>query len=82
MFVNACINLLNWIELDSSFFHFWYIYIYQIIVKLLIDFIIFDIQKYDIDIKRIDFAYYILFISIYLILNFLVIYKHLNDKTM
>lgn len=32
------------------------IYIYQIIVKLLIDFIILDTQKYIIDIKQIDFA--------------------------
>lgn len=70
---------LNWVRFVIFSF---LIHIYQIIVKLLIDFIIFDIQKYDIDIKRIDFAYYILFISIYLILNFLVIYKYLNDKTM
>lgn len=32
------------------------IYIYQIIVKLLIDFIILDTQKYDVDIKQIDLA--------------------------
>lgn len=70
---------LNWVRFVIFSF---LIYIYQIIVKLLIDFIIFDIQKYDIDIKRIDFACYVLFISIYLILNFLVIYKYLNDKTM
>lgn len=70
---------LNWVRFVIFSF---LIHIYQIIVKLLIDFIIFDIQKYDIDIKQIDFACYVLFISIYLILNFLVIYKYLNDKTM
>lgn len=70
---------LNWVRFVIFSF---LIHIYQIIVKLLIDFIIFDIQKYDIDIKWIDFACYVLFISIYLILNFLVIYKYLNDKTM